>query len=85
MGETHDIQFTDRGYRQLVMALREARPSEANASAEPEPLAQLTSDGEAAYLDPQGHTRWVKTDRASDVPDTWRPLMIGRSRRETAA
>lgn len=84
MGEDTNIQFTDRGYRQLVAALREARPSEA-VKPEPEPLKIMVSDGEAAYLDPQGLIRWVKADRATEVPDTWRPLLVGRSRRETGA
>jgi hypothetical protein len=81
MGDTTEIQFTQQGYRQLVKALREARPSEAPAP-EPEPLNAMVSDGEAAYLDPQGLLRWVRLDRATDVPDTWRPLLVGRSRRE---
>lgn len=83
MGEETSIQFTDRGYRQLVSALREARPSEA-AAPDPEPLPALVSDGEAAYLDPQGHIRWAGVDRVAEVPATWRPLLLGRSRQETS-
>jgi hypothetical protein len=83
MGEETTIQFSERGYRQLVAALREARPTEA-PQAEPEPLDILVSEGEAAYLDQQNLMRWVKLDRVSDVPATWRPLLVGRSRAEAA-
>lgn len=81
MGDVTEIQFTQQGYRQLVKALREVYPEPPKA-VEPSELPQLVSDGEVAYLDPQGHTRWVKTDRATEVPETWRPLLIGLSRRE---
>lgn len=83
MGETTGIEFTDRGYRQLVMALREANPVPAPAAApEAADLDILLCDGDMAYVDPQGNIRWVKADRVPDVPETWRPLLVGRSRRE---
>lgn len=84
MGETTGIEFTDRGYRQLVMALREAPgivPAPAATPVDPD-LDVLVSDGEVAYLDTQSLIRWVKVDRATEVPETWRPLLVGRSRRE---
>lgn len=83
MGDVTEIQFTQQGYRQLVKALREVYPEPPEA-VEPSELPQLVSGGEAAYLDPQGHTRWVKADRVPEVPDTWRPLLVGQSRREAA-
>ena len=82
MGETTSIEFTDRGYRQLLMALREANPPAPTEPVEAEPLSQMVSDGEEVYVDRQGLIRWVSVNRVSDVPDAWRPLLVGRSRRE---
>lgn len=80
MGETTQLEFSDRGYRQLVAALREVNPPAAPAEAPVYDI--LISQGEAGYIDPQGLIRWIAQSRITEIPDTWRPLLVGPSRRE---
>lgn len=82
MGDVTPIEFSQQGYRQLVKALREARPTDEAVGKimQAADLPQLAADGEVAYLDQQGNTRWVPEMRIPEVPKAWRPLLVGPPR-----